>query len=143
MRFGSTTALRRLNSINRFHYTNFRLFDDNSEAIWITDRGKVSRPGVRPPVGQVSRRGGGGVNEQRLACVYRKLMSASVCLSQTERDRWPRTSNRPQKPISPKSDPNRSTLFPFHVYFFSYPCPSVRSLVPDQYCVFGEREREN
>lgn len=25
-------------SINRFQYTDFRLFDDNSETIWITDR---------------------------------------------------------------------------------------------------------
>jgi hypothetical protein len=63
MRFGSKT-IRIYDGVYsikyRFQYTNFRLFDDNSEAIRITDRKKASlrsRPmagGERPACARVS-----------------------------------------------------------------------------------------
>lgn len=53
MRFGSTTirVYDGDHSIKyRLQYTKFRLFDDNSEVIWITDRIKASL-GLRPLAG--------------------------------------------------------------------------------------------
>jgi len=75
MRFGSTTVrVYDGDHLIKYHlqYTKFRLFDDNSEAIWITDRCKASL-GLRPL----------DEDESPRVCkrVYRKLMSESVRLS--------------------------------------------------------------